>query len=174
MNANLKKLYEKLKLIRYYEHAEGIMYFDFETCVPKDAMENEGDTMSFFSNQAFKIKKSKAFEELVIDLYKDINSLDYLDQILVKNLYESYQKAKNITPKMELAMSKVYNQAYIDWLKAKNEKNYKTKAAQRFDDIKDTGGFKSYLAKKHFNKEINTSFEDEDFRKRRFFFPYSY
>ena len=49
------------------------------------------------------------------------------------------------------------------------QKNYKTKAAQRFDDIKDTGGFKSYLAKKHFNKEINTSFEDEDFRKRRFY-----
>ena len=40
MNQNLKKLYEKLKLIRYYEHAEGIMYFDFETCVPKKAMEN--------------------------------------------------------------------------------------------------------------------------------------
>ena len=126
MNEKLKKLYEKLKLIRYYEHAEGIMYFDFETCVPKKAMENEGDTMSFFSNQAFKIKKSKAFEQLVIDLYKEIDTLDYLDQILVKDLYEDYQKAKNITPKMELAMSKIYNQAYIDWLEAKSQKNYKT------------------------------------------------
>ena len=125
MNEKLKKLYEKLKLIRYYEHAEGIMYFDFETCVPKKAMENEGDTMSFFSNQAFKIKKSKAFEQLVIDLYKEIDNLDYLDQILVKDLYEDYQKAKNITPKMELAMSKIYNQAYIDWLEAKSQKNYK-------------------------------------------------
>ena len=111
--------------MRYYEHAMGIISFDFETCVPKKAMENEGDTLSFFSNQCFKIEKSKSFENLVIDLYQEVDSLDYLDQILVKNLYRSYLMQKNITPKMELEMSKVYNKAYIDWLEAKNKKDYK-------------------------------------------------
>ena len=125
MNQKLKKLYQKLKLIRYYEHIGGILGFDFETSVPVKAMENEGDTMSFVSNQAFKIEKSKAFEKLVIELYKELDSLDYLDQVLVKNLYEDYLKTKNITPKMELEMSKVYNQAYIDWLDAKSKKDYK-------------------------------------------------
>ena len=125
MNSNLKKLYKKLELIRKYEHALGIMSFDFETSVPKKAMELEGDTMSFFSNESFKIEKSKSFEKLVIDLYNEKDSLDYLDQVLVNNLYEDYMKTKNMTPKMELAMSKIYNKAYIDWLKAKEQKKYK-------------------------------------------------
>ena len=63
MNEKLQKLYEKLKLMRYYEHALGIMSFDFETAVPPKAMENEGDTMSFFSNQCFKIGKSRGKKE---------------------------------------------------------------------------------------------------------------
>ena len=124
MNQKLKKLYKKLELMRYYEHALGIMGFDFETSVPKKAMDKEGETMSFFSNQLFKIEKSKTFENLVIDLHKELDSLDYLDQVLVKQLYESYMKVKNMTPKMELEMSKVFNQAYIDWLEAKNKKDY--------------------------------------------------
>ena len=124
MNNKLKKLYQKLNLIRLYDHIEGIIGFDFETSVPKKAMENEGDTMSFVSNQCFKIKKSKSFEKLVIDLHQELDSLDYLDQILVKYLYEDYLKNKNITPKMELEMSKIYNQAYIDWLDAKEKKDY--------------------------------------------------
>ena len=125
MNKNLKKLNKKLEMIRLYEHAIGIMSFDFETSVPKVAMEEEGNTMSFFSNQSFKIENSKAFKELVINLYQELNELDYLDQILVKNLYEDYLKTKNITPKMELEMSKIYNLAYIDWLNAKEKKDYK-------------------------------------------------
>ena len=124
MDKRLQKLYKKLELMRKYQHAMGIMGFDFETCVPPKAMEREGDTMSFFSNQCFKIKKSKSFEQLIISLYQNLDSLEYLDQVLVKNLYEDYLKAKNITPKMDLEMSKVYNQAYIDWLKAKSEKDY--------------------------------------------------
>ena len=121
----LKELYKKLELIRIYGHAMGVVGFDFETSVPKKAMENESETMAFLSNEAFKISKSKAFEKLVIELYQEVDSLDYLDQVLVKDLYESYLKNKNITPKMDLKFSKVYNQAYIDWLTAKKENNYK-------------------------------------------------
>ncbi len=124
MNSDLKKLYKKLELMRFYEHALGVISFDFETSAPQKAMEKEGDMMSFFSNQSFKIESSKSFKQLIVNLHKDIDSLDYLDQILVKNLYDSYLKTKNITPKMELEMSKIYNQAYIDWLSAKAQKDY--------------------------------------------------
>ncbi|MBO4666611.1 MAG: carboxypeptidase M32 [Bacilli bacterium] len=124
MNKKLAQLYKKLSTMRYYEHAMGIISFDFETCVPKRSMEAEGDTLSYFSNQYFKIKNSKAFKQLVIDLYQEMDTLDPLDQILIKNLYESYLKQKNITPKMELEMSKVYNKAYIDWLAAKEKSDF--------------------------------------------------
>ena len=125
MNENLKKLYKKLELIRKYDHALGIIYFDFETSVPKNAMERESEIASFFSNERFKIENSKSFKELVVKLHDEIDTLDYLDQVLVKDLYEDYLKTKNITPKFELMMSKIYDKAYIDWLKAKEKKNYK-------------------------------------------------
>ena len=62
MNENLKKLYKKLELIRKYDHALGIIYFDFETSVPKNAMERESEIASFFSNERFKIENSKSFK----------------------------------------------------------------------------------------------------------------
>ena len=124
-NENLKKLYKKLELMRKYEHALGIIYFDFETSVPKKGMEKESEIASYFSNEHFKIKNSKSFKDLVIKLHDEIDTLDYLDQVLVKDLYEDYLKTKNITPKFNLTMSKIYDKAYIDWLKAKESKKYK-------------------------------------------------
>ena len=64
------------------------MSFDFETAVPKKAMENEGNTMSFFSNEAFKISKSKSFEKLIIDLYQELDTLDCIRKSLQeKSMY---------------------------------------------------------------------------------------
>ena len=56
MDKRLQKLYKKLELMRRYDHAMGLMGFDFETCVPVKAMEREGDTMSF---SQIKVSKSK-------------------------------------------------------------------------------------------------------------------
>ena len=125
MNKKLKQLKNKLKKYRMFEHAMGIVGFDFETAVPKKAMELEGDLLSYFENEGFKIVSSKSFKKLVVDLYNEIDTLDYLDQVLVRFLYDDYLKTKNMTPKMELEFSKIYNLAYIDWLNAKEKKDYK-------------------------------------------------
>ena len=115
----LQELYQNLELIRKYQHALGILSFDFETCAPPAAREAEGETMSFLSNEAFKLETSDRMKELIVSLHDHIDELEPLDQVLIKKRFEDYQKTKNITPEQQLEWSRIANQAYVDWLRAK-------------------------------------------------------
>lgn len=126
MEEQLKKLKETLNKLKLYYHALGIISFDFETIAPKDARENEAETLNYFSNEAFKIKNSDEMKELIVTLYEHKEDLkDELDKSLIEKLYESYLKQKNITPEFDFKMSKVFNDAYNNWLDAKEKSDYK-------------------------------------------------
>ena len=122
---NLNELYKILKVLKTYEHAEAILSFDFETSAPEKAREEQGEVMSYFSNEAFKIENSKKTKALVVYLHEHIDELDELDKVLAKDLYDDYLKSKNVTPKVQLKWSKMLNKAYIDWLSAKQAKDFK-------------------------------------------------
>ena len=121
---SLKQLYKQLGILRTYEHALGIISFDFETCAPKKSREAEGNVMSFLSNEAFKISNSKRMKELIVFLNGRKDELSPLDRVLIDILYENYLKEKNITPKLQLEVSEVFNKAYIDWLEAKSKSDF--------------------------------------------------
>lgn len=121
----LNELYKTLETLRTYNHALALMNFDFETAAPIRARENEGDTISYFSNQAFKISSSKKTKDLIVYLNEHKDELDELDRSLVDKLYDGYLKEKNVSAKLQLRWSKLYNKAYIDWFSAKQAKDYK-------------------------------------------------
>ena len=125
MQEKLKRLKEILALLKKYEHALGIMYFDFETIVPKDAREEEAEILDFFSNEHFKISSSDEMKELTQYLYDNKDKIeDPLDVSLINKLYDKYQKIKNITPEFDLKMSNIFSRSYNTWLKAKEAKDY--------------------------------------------------
>ena len=125
MQEKLKRLKEILALLKKYEHALGIMYFDFETIVPKDAREEEAEILDFFSNEHFKISSSDEMKELTQYLYDNKDQIeDPLDVSLINKLYDKYQKIKNITPEFDLKMSNIFSRSYNTWLKAKEAKDY--------------------------------------------------
>ncbi|MCR5184633.1 MAG: carboxypeptidase M32 [Bacilli bacterium] len=125
MENKLKRFKEILALLRKYEHALGIMYFDFETIVPNGARDDEGDILDFFSNEHFKLSHSDEIKGLIQDLYQNKDKIsDPLDVKLVEIWYENYAKTKNITPELDLKMSNIYSRAYSNWLKAKEAKDY--------------------------------------------------
>ena len=121
----LAELYKIKSVLRTYEHAVGLMNFDFETSSPDKARENEAETISFFSNEAFKIENSKKTKDLIVYLYEHKNELDELDAVLIDDLYDEYLKSKNVTPKMQLKWSRIFNKAYIDWCRAKEAGDFK-------------------------------------------------
>ena len=121
---NLNYLYKKLKLYSYYNHALSIMSFDFETCAPKDSKEAEGEVISYFSNKGFKIITYNKVKSVIVYLFNHINELEELDKVLVKNLYEEYQKVKNVSASTQMKWSMIFNKAYIDWLLAKEKADF--------------------------------------------------
>ena len=121
----LERLKEILSLASKYEHAIGIMDFDFETIVPSKSREEEADVINYFSNELYKIKNSDEMKSLIVDLHNEKDKIeDPLDKVLVEHLYESYLKNKNITPEFDLKMSNIYSKSYNTWLKAKEAKDY--------------------------------------------------
>ena len=121
----LKELYKTLATLRTYSHALGILNFDFETASPVNGKEQEADAISYFSNQAFKIKNSKKVKDLVVYLEEHRAELDPRDGRLIEKLYGSYKKEKNVSPATQLKWSKIEAKAYIDWEKAKRASDFK-------------------------------------------------
>ena len=121
---NLAALYANLKKMRFYEHALKIMNFDFETSVPLDSREDEGNVISFFSNEHFKLATSKKMKELTVALHESVDELDEKDKVLVESMYRDYLKVKNVTPKTQMRWSQMFNKAYIDWYNAKNASDF--------------------------------------------------
>ena len=90
MLEKLNRLKEILTLLKKYGHAIGVISFDFETQVPKDGREEEGDVLDFLSNEYFKIFTSNEMKTLIPDLYNNKDQIeDPLDVKLIENLYES-------------------------------------------------------------------------------------
>ena len=54
---HLTNLQNKLKEISRYSHCARLMSFDRETIAPKDALENENETLDFLYAKIFEIKK---------------------------------------------------------------------------------------------------------------------
>lgn len=125
MKEKLNKLYETLKTVRKYHHILAIMNFDFETICPKEAMEEESNTINYFSNEVFKLVNSDEYKALIVDLHDNIDQIeDELDKVLINHLYDEYEKQKNISPELNMKFQQIYMKAYIDWMKAKEEDNY--------------------------------------------------
>ena len=149
MNNKLNELKEILNKANFYRHAINILYFDLETIAPKDALEDENNTMNYFSNELFKIINNDHVNNLIIDLNKEKDNLDYYDKLLIEKLYESYSKNKNITPEFDLKRNQIYSKSYINWLKAKEAKDYN-------------------LFKDSFNDVINIQKEEINLRENKF------
>ncbi len=126
LEKNLKKVYETLETAEKYYHAASVLNFDLETICPSSAMEKQGETGAFLSNEGYKLLKSDEFISAAEFLYenRDDEDLDPLDRELAETLHRAYVKIKNLTPEMNHEFSLIYNKAYIDWLNAKQGSDF--------------------------------------------------
>lgn len=107
-----------------YGQAGSIINFDLETICPPAGMEREGEIAAFLGNKVFELLKNDDFIKAGEVLYAHIDELDEQTAVLAKSLHKDYVRNKNITPKMNLEFSKIYNKSYVDWVKAKQNKDF--------------------------------------------------
>ena len=118
----LKSVLEKCSL---YKHATSIINYDQETICPPMAIEEQGEVNSFLNNESFKLKSSDEFKSTIVFLYDHINEIENdLDKVLITRLHRSYLQDKNITPELQLDISKIFNRSFVNWLNAKNKSDY--------------------------------------------------
>ena len=120
----LKEYKDVLAIAKKYRHLSSLLYFDFETMCPSDAMEEESEMMNYFENEEFKLLNSDRMKQLIQELYNHKDELDELDRVLVMHKYEDFMKEKNITPEEALEASQVYSKAFIDWQKAREQGDF--------------------------------------------------
>ena len=149
INNKLDELKNILKKAELFNHAISILNFDVETIAPKDALEDENETINYFSNEYFKMLNNDNVNSLIVYLHDNIKRLDYYDQLLIEKLYESYLKSKNITPEFDLKRNQIYSKGYMAWLDAKEKKDYN-------------------LFKEAFNNVINIQKEEINLRDNKF------
>ncbi len=128
MNANLEKslkiVLSTLETAERYDHACRILGYDQQTICPAKAMENQGETVAFLSNQAFRLLKSKKFIDAAEALYENRKDLGNRERVLAEGLHRDYLRKKNISAAQDRKFSLVFNKAFVDWLAAKKNADF--------------------------------------------------
>ena len=69
INNKLDELKNILKKAELFNHAISILNFDVETIAPKDALEDENETINYFSNEYFKMLNNDNVNSLIVYLH---------------------------------------------------------------------------------------------------------
>ncbi|MBP5153401.1 MAG: carboxypeptidase M32 [Lachnospiraceae bacterium] len=120
----IKKLFALLDEIDAYGRCAGKVNYDMECCAPEEGIEQAGRDTAILSKRIFKMTHDKKYVQLIRELHEDGEGLTDVQKHAVRHLYESWEKTKNIPPKMAFEMDLAYGKAYGDWLKAKKAADY--------------------------------------------------
>ncbi|MCR4618139.1 MAG: HD domain-containing protein [Lachnospiraceae bacterium] len=123
ISKKLNYIKKELRKEREYLHAATIIEFDQMTICPPDGQKSQGDSAIRVMNHAFRIRKSAKFIESVIECYGERESLYEADKVLVEELYKSYVHDKFITPELNEEFSRIGNEAWVAWSKARDDED---------------------------------------------------
>ena len=122
-----------LDKVALYYRVLGKVNFDMQCIAPKKGLQRASEDVTTLSSIPFKLMHSKKFMNTVDELYSNKENLNEYELKLIDNLYESKEKTKNITPKMQDEYNKATSESYLKWLECKEKGDYE--------------GFKPYLEK---------------------------
>ena len=119
----INKTIEKAEL---YYRLMGKVSFDMQCIAPKNGLKQASEDITAVSSIPFKLMHSKKFMNTVDELYDNHEGLNEYEVKLITNLYESKEKSKNITPKMQEKYQKATSDSYLAWLSAKEKGDYES------------------------------------------------
>lgn len=121
----IKKLYSLLDKVKRLEHMASIINYDISTQSPLKGMAESNQDLVEISSQIFKIKTSKEFIDLVVELHDNFDLLDIYEKKLISELYNNYLDSKNVSAKLQRQISEKQANNFQTWLEAKEASDYK-------------------------------------------------
>ena len=113
-----------LDKVALYYRVLGKVSFDMQCIAPKKGLQRASDDLTKLSSIPFKLTHSKKFMNTVDELYKNKEGLNEYEIKLIDNLYESKEKTKNITTKMQEEYNKATSESYLKWLECKEKGDF--------------------------------------------------
>ena len=107
LNEAVQKFKEFNALMRAYDHAMGIMYYDMETAAPKNAAAGMGETFAALSEVTYKMTVNEENFEILDFLYAHKDEIEAykiqcLPQAMRKNKSKRVRNADNFGGEPEL------------------------------------------------------------------------
>lgn len=128
MNQELKKhlqtVYKTLEEARLYEHAGKLVSFDRQTVCPRQGVQRQGEIDAFLSNRAYALLKDRQFIKSAELLYRNREKLPAIENTLVCALHRNYLRTKNISTEDAHRYALIYNEAFGNWLRAKEASDF--------------------------------------------------
>ena len=88
MQQKIEQFKAALKKMKAYQHAMGVMFYDFETVMPKGAAEDFAAHMGILSEEVYKMQTAPEFKALIDELYEKKDGLDLVTRREVEVLRE--------------------------------------------------------------------------------------
>lgn len=129
MNKELQKEIKQLKDIlskkSRLNHMIEVINFDQETQAPFKGIDEHGKDIVELQAQIFKLTNSKKYKDLIVSLYSKIDQIENpFCKRLINKLHDDYLRDKNITPAIQKQIASIYSEAYLNWIKAKENSDY--------------------------------------------------
>lgn len=134
-NGTLQTFRDRIKQIKSYEEALGVLYWDLRTGAPKKGVEQRSEAIGVLSAESFKLSTSDEMGELLGALSSGgaKERLGHIDRKLVEETKKDYDRNKKIPPKLYQEYVVLTSQAESFWEDAKENDDY--------------AGFQPYLEK---------------------------
>lgn len=122
--ATIQQLFDALEEIEAYSRVIGKVSFDMQCCAPPEGLEQAGRDMAIVGKRLYELMHNEAYEKLIVDLYDQRDTLSVPQKALVERLYDGYRKVKNQSAEFSFEMNQAENQAYGQWLCAKQNNDF--------------------------------------------------
>lgn len=124
MQQKIEQFKAVLKKMKAYQHAMGVMFYDFETVMPKGAAEDFAAHMGILSEEVYKMQTAPEFKALIDELYEKKDGLDLVTRREVEVLREDSARTACIPMEEYVDYQKVQSMASSIWHEAKVNNDY--------------------------------------------------
>ena len=120
----VKKLKENNKLLSAYYHAMGVLYYDFDTVAPKNAVGGFSETMATLSEITYKLSVNEENFKLLDLLTEHEAELDEITRREVEQAQRGLKLLRNTPMEEYIEYQRVQSEANSVWHEAKAKSDY--------------------------------------------------
>ncbi len=149
---------EYMKKIQSYSEAIGLMYWDLRTGAPKKGTDQRSQVIGTLSSEVFNMRTSLELEKMLIELEKDVDSLDEITKKSYEEAKKEFDMSKKIPPKEYKDYVILISKGETVWEEAKDKNDFDMFLPYLKDIVETNKRFVNYWGVKD-NNPYNTLLE---------------